>query len=132
MADNEIMLVNEQELKDKIHLIRGQQVMLDFDLAEIYGYETKNFNRQVRNNAEKFEGDSFMFRLTKEELQEILRCKNFTSSWGGTRYLPYAFTEQGVYLLMIVLKDYLKPKADDDGIIRIGLINFLLDDDVLR
>lgn len=104
MADNEIMLVNEQELKDKIHLIRGQQVMLDFDLAEIYGYETKNFNRQVRNNAEKFEGDSFMFRLTKEELQEILRCKNFTSSWGGARYLPNAFTEQGVYMLMTVLR----------------------------
>lgn len=54
---NEIMIVDEQSLKDKIYVIRGQQVMLDSDLAEIYGYETKNFNRQVRNNAEKFEGD---------------------------------------------------------------------------
>lgn len=101
---NEIMIVDEQSLKDKIYVIRGQQVMLDFDLVEIYGYETKNFNRQVRNNAEKFEGDHFMFRLTKEEYQEILRCKNFTSSWGGVRYLPNAFTEQGIYMLMTVLR----------------------------
>ena len=78
--------------------------MLDFDLADIYGYETKNFNRQVRNNADRFEGDEFMFRLSKEEFGEILRCKNFTSSWGGIRYLPLAFTEQGVYLLMTVLR----------------------------
>lgn len=105
MSDkNEIMIVDEKSLKDKIYAIRGQQVMLDFDLAEIYGYETKNFNRQVKNNAAKFEGDGFMFRLTKEEYQEILRCKNFTSSWGGTRYLPNAFTEQGIYMLMTVLR----------------------------
>lgn len=77
--------------------------MLDFDLAEIYGYETKNFNRQVKNNIERFEGEDFMFRLTKEEYDN-LRCKNFTSRWGGSRYLPYAFTEQGIYLLMTVLK----------------------------
>ena len=61
--------------------------MLDFELAEIYGYETKNFNRQVKNNIEKFEGEDFMFRLTEEEMDD-LRCKIFTSSWGGTRYLP--------------------------------------------
>ena len=70
--------------------------MLDFELAEIYGYETKNFNRQVKNNAEKFEGEDFMFQLTDEEMVELSRCKNFTSSWGGkiltkclyrTRYL---------------------------------------------
>ena len=70
--------------------------MLDFELAEIYGYETKNFNRQVKNNIEKFEGEDFMFRLTEEEMDD-LRCKIFTSSWGGTRYLPYAFTEQGLF-----------------------------------
>lgn len=63
--------------------------MLDYDLAEIYGYETKNFNRQVKNNIERFEGEDFMFQLTNEELDN-LRCKNFTSSWGGSRYLPYA------------------------------------------
>lgn len=77
--------------------------MLDFELAEIYGYETKNFNRQVKNNNDKFDED-FMFQLSKEEYKEILMCKNFTSSWGGTRHLPYAFTEQGIYMLMTVLK----------------------------
>lgn len=96
------MILDESTLKDKIYTIRGQQVMLDFDLAEIYGYETKNFNRQVKNNIERFEGEDFMFRLTKEEYDN-LRCKNFTSRWGGSRYLPYAFTEQGIYLLMTVL-----------------------------
>ena len=107
--DNKLIIVDESTLKDKIYTIRGQQVMLDFDLAEIYGYETKNFNRQVKNNIERFEGEDFMFRLTKEEFDN-LRCKNFTSSWGGSRYLPYAFTEQGIYLLMTVLKGDLAVK----------------------
>ena len=102
--NTEITVVNEQSIRDKIYLVRGVKVMLDFELAEIYGYETKNFNRQVKNNAEKFEGDEFVFRLNKKEFEEILRCKNFTSSWGGYRYLPYAFTEQGVYMLMTVLR----------------------------
>jgi len=97
------MIVNHESLVKKIYIIRGQKVMLDFELAEIYGYETKNFNRQVKNNIEKFEGEDFMFRLTEEEMDD-LRCKIFTSSWGGTRYLPYAFTEQGIYMLMTVLK----------------------------
>ena len=100
----EIAIVDERTLRDKIYTVRGVKVMLDFELAELYGYETKNFNRQVKNNAEKFEGDAFMFQLTREEFNSILRCKNFTSSWGGTRYLPYAFTEQGVYMLMTVLR----------------------------
>lgn len=77
--------------------------MLDADLAEIYGYETKNFNRQVKNNIEKFEGEDFMFQLTENEF-ENLRCKNFTSSWGSSRYLPNAFTEQGIYMIMTVLR----------------------------
>lgn len=100
----EIAIVDECDIRDKIYEVRGVKVMLDFELAEIYGYETKYFNRQVKNNAEKFEGDDFMFRLTGNEFTEILRCKNFTSSWGGTRYFPYAFTEQGVYMLMTVLR----------------------------
>ena len=79
------------------------------ELAEIYGYETKNFNRQVKNNNEKFKGEDFMFRLTEEEMDD-LRCKIFTSSWGGTRYLPYAFTEQGIYMLMTVLRGELAVK----------------------
>ena len=79
--------------------------MLDSDLAKIYNYETKNFNRQVKNNIERFDSD-FMFSLTNEEYDEILRCKNFTSSLkhGGRRYNPYVFTEQGIYMLMTVLK----------------------------
>lgn len=100
---DEVMLVNQEFLAKKIYVVRGQKVMLDFELAEIYGYETKNFNRQVKNNIWKFEGADFMFQLTEEEVDN-LRCKKFTSSWGGTRYLPYAFTEQGIYMLMTVLK----------------------------
>ena len=101
--------LNEELIASKIYKIRGQKVMLDFELAEIYGYETKNFNRQVKNNNDKFDED-FMFQLSKEEYKEILRCKNFTSSWGGTRHLPYAFTEQGIYMLMTVLKGELATK----------------------
>lgn len=100
--ENEIMIHDEELLKSKIHIIRGVQVMLDFDLAAIYGYETRYFNRQVQNNRERFD-DDFMFQLTEPEFKEILMCKNFTSSWGGTRKLPYAFTEQGIYMLMTVL-----------------------------
>lgn len=107
--------LNEDLIASKIYIVRGQKVMLDFELAEIYGYETKNFNRQVKNNLAKFDED-FMFQLTKEEHKEILRCKNFTSRiWtdgnkGGRTYLPYAFTEQGIYMLMTVLKGELAIK----------------------
>ena len=100
--------VNAEYLKGFIYHIRGVRVMLDMDLAKIYGYSTKDFNRQVKNNIEKFEQD-FMFQLTDEEC-EILRCKNSTSSWGGRRYNPYAFTEQGIYMLMTVLKGELATK----------------------
>ena len=102
-------LIDAKTIKEKIYNIRNQKVMLDFELAEIYGYETKNFNRQIKNNIEKFEGEDFMFRLTADEFKN-LRCKNFTSSWGGSRYLPYAFTEQGVYMLMTVLRGDLAVK----------------------
>ena len=111
---NEIMIHNEDDLRLKIYTIRGVKVMLDFDLAEIYGYETKMFNRQVKNNIERFDND-FRFQLTQEEFDGInLRCNFCTSSsekinqdtqgWGGKRYLPYAFTEQGIYMLMTVLR----------------------------
>ena len=76
--------------------------MLDFDLAAVYGYETRYFNRQVSNNLDRFDSD-FRFQLTKDEFKNLM-CKNFTSSWGGTRKLPYAFTEEGIYMLMSVLK----------------------------
>ena len=98
----EFSLIDEDLLKSRIYTIRGVKVMLDADLAEIYGYSTKDFNRQVKNNIEKFDED-FRFRLNSEEF-EILRSKKTASSWGGVRYAPYAFTEQGIYMLMTVLK----------------------------
>lgn len=100
--------INAAYLKGYIYNIRGVRVMLDMDMAKIYGYSTKDFNRQVKNNIEKFEQD-FMFQLSDDEC-EILRCKNSTSSWGGRRYNPYAFTEQGIYMLMTVLKGDLATK----------------------
>lgn len=107
--NQEIILINEETIQSKIYMVRGQKVMLDVDLAEIYGYETKNFNRQVKNNQEKFEGDDFMFQLTDEELDGLLRCKNCTLNRGEGRgkhvkYHPYVFTEQGIYMLMTVLR----------------------------
>jgi len=105
---NEIMLVDENTIKDKMYIVRGQKVMLDMDLAEIYGYETKRFNEQVKNNIERFD-DDFRFQLTKEEVEICSRSKNSTLNISGSRghnikYLPYAFTEQGIYMLMTVLK----------------------------
>ena len=105
------IVINEIDVDrfyELIYNIRGTRVMLDMDLAKIYGYNTKDFNRQVKNNMEKFEQD-FMFQLTDEEC-ENLRCKNSTSSWGGRRYNPYAFTEQGIYMLMTVLRGPLATK----------------------
>ncbi|WP_420027575.1 ORF6N domain-containing protein [Fannyhessea vaginae] len=113
--NREIVVIDETTMKSKIYYIRGQKVMLDFELAEIYGYETKNFNRQVKNNAEKFEGEDFMFQLTDEEMVELSRCKNFTLNRGTGRgsnikYKPYVFTEQGIYMLMTVLRGELAVK----------------------
>ncbi len=102
--ENQISILEENSIRSKIHVIRGQQVMLDFDLAQIYGYETRRFNEQVKNNQKRFDED-FRFQLTKEEFKGLnLMSKFSTSSWGGTRKLPYAFTEQGIYMLMTVLK----------------------------
>ena len=102
--ENEISILEENSIRSKIHVIRGQQVILDFDLAQIYGYETRRFNEQVKNNSERFDED-FRFQLTKEEFESLnLMSKISTSSWGGTRKLPNAFTEQRIYMLMTVLK----------------------------
>jgi hypothetical protein len=103
-------IINGEVLKDKIYVIRGRQVMLDYDLAKIYGYTTSAFNQQVARNIEKFEGDDFMFQLTKDELENVLISQNVISSWGGARKLPFAFTEQGVYMLMTVLRGELAVK----------------------
>ncbi len=95
------IIVSEEKIVNKIHLIRDKKVMLDFDLAEMYSVETKQLKRQVRRNSERFP-DDFMFELSAKELKN-LRSQIGTSSWGGTRYRPMAFTEQGVAMLSSVL-----------------------------
>ena len=127
--------INDMEVSDYInyliYTVRGVKVMLDADLAAIYGYTTKVFNQQVKNNLDKFD-DDFRFQLTKEEYSEILKSKKLTSKLfitdyesddnknneflrskiltsktetrGGRQYLPFVFTEQGIYMLMTVLK----------------------------
>ena len=119
--------ITTKTIESKIRTIRNQQVMLDRDLAELYGVETKRINEQVKRNIERFP-DDFMFQLTKKEYENLfadesnnlksqiatssldefqnnnLKSQIVTSSWGGTRKLPYAFTEQGVAMLSSVLK----------------------------
>ena len=117
----EFSLIDENLLKSRIYTIRGVKVMLDADLAEIYGYSTGAFNQQVKNNIEKFD-DDFRFQLTKEELSKCKNCilkmdsdkKNSSKSkifilnngrrGSNIKFMPYAFTEQGIYMLMTVLK----------------------------
>jgi hypothetical protein len=90
-----------QIIQSKIYEISGIRVLLDFDLADMYQVETKNLKRAVRRNIERFPED-FMFELTESE-NEDLRCNFGTSSWGGSRYPPFAFSEQGVAQLSSVL-----------------------------
>ena len=89
-------------IQQKIYIIRGEQVMLDYDLAEMYGMETKRLKEAVKRNINRFPSD-FMFQLSKEEF-ESLRSQFATSNKrGGTRYMPFAFTEQGVAMLSSIL-----------------------------
>lgn len=97
-------------IENKIYEIRGQKVMLDFDLAEMYEVETKYLKRIVRRNANRFPND-FMFELSNDEVNTLnisLRCQIVTSKMGGIRYAPFAFTEQGVAMLSGLLNS---PKA---------------------
>ena len=94
-------LVPIETIEQKILLIRGQKVMLDRDLAKLYGVPTKSLNLAVKRNLDRFPSD-FMFQLTEEEFFN-LRFQFEASSWGGQRYLPYAFTENGVAMLSSVL-----------------------------
>jgi len=107
--------LTEEDIRHRIYTIRGVQVMIDRDLAEMYGVETGQLNRQVKRNADRFPAD-FMFQLTKEDVEslkcqfgisnvaEVLKCQNGISNGrGGVRYLPYAFTEEGVSTLATVL-----------------------------
>ena len=104
---SDFSLINENFLKSRIYTIRGVKVMLDADLAEIYGYTTKRFNEQVKNNIEKFDED-FRFQLTSDEVITCSRSKKSALNKGGRgsniKYNPFAFTEQGIYMLMTVLK----------------------------
>ena len=104
----EFSLIDEDLLKSRIYTIRGVKVMLDADLAEIYGYSTKSFNQQVKNNIERFAED-FRFQLKEAEIISLSRSKILTSMQtkgvkGGRSYKPFVFTEQGIYMLMTVLK----------------------------
>ncbi|MBR5936896.1 MAG: ORF6N domain-containing protein [Clostridiales bacterium] len=106
----EKLIADESLLKNKIYVIRGLQVMLDYDLAELYGYEVRSLNQQVKRNLSRFP-DDFMFQLTKDEI-EFVKSQNvispdstfFSGQEGGRRKAPYAFTEQGIYMLATVLK----------------------------
>ncbi|MFC0780606.1 ORF6N domain-containing protein [Flavobacterium sp. HJSW_4] len=95
-------LLSEDTISDKIYFIRGQKVMLDRDLALLYGIETKVFKQSVKRNISRFPED-FMFELSQTEFNN-LRSQIVTSSWGGTRILPLVFTEHGILMLSSVLK----------------------------
>lgn len=102
MSNKELhQLHAEQKIIHQIYVIRGEKVMLDSNLAAMYGVETKQLKRQVKRNLDRFPKD-FMFIVSRNEF-EILRSQIDTSSWGGTRYLPMAFTEQGVAMLSSIL-----------------------------
>lgn len=103
MPKNELqLLAGEQKILNKIYVVRGEKVMLDKDLAEIYGVGTKVFNQSVKRNIERFPKD-FMFTLSEKEWNN-LKLQVAISGWGGTRYRPNAFTEQGVAMLSSILK----------------------------
>ena len=105
MLENKIIIpeLNNETIESMIYVIRGQKVMLDFELAKIYGYETKRFNEQLKNNINKFP-ERYRFQLNKEELAIILRSKKSALNKNGNftgihlKYLPYAFTEQRIYI----------------------------------
>ena len=111
----EIMPLDTGDIKNRIFTIRGKQVMLDSDLAELYGYEVKRLNEQVRRNKERFPED-FMFQLLAEEVPDSLKSQIATLNESGNRRgsnlkkLPYAFTEQGIYMLSTVLRGELAVK----------------------
>jgi len=98
----QVSLVPFERIERAIIMVRGEKVMLDSDLAEIYGVETKRLNEQVRRNPSRFPPD-FMFQLTAEEAENLRSQSATSSSYGGNRYLPYAFTEHGALMLANVL-----------------------------
>ena len=115
--ENELKTISKEEIQDLIYTVRGKQVMLDSDVARLYDYETKNINKAMKRNIERFPED-FCFQLTDEEM-EILRFQFGTSKnsdeisdgRGGRRYLPYVYTEQGIAMLAGVLKNEIAIKV---------------------
>jgi hypothetical protein len=104
------LVIPDEAILNKILLIRGEKVMLDSDLALLYGVETRRLNEQVKRNGDRFPED-FMFQLTEEEFQNLM-SQFATSSWGGRRKLPYVFTEHGVLMLSSVLSSELAIKVN--------------------
>ncbi len=100
-SSSPVPAVSEETIVERIYIIRGQKVMVDRDLAEMYGVEVKRLNQAVKRNISRFP-DDFMFQLSQDEFKN-LKSQFVTSSWGGIRKLPYAFTEQGVAMLSSVL-----------------------------
>jgi hypothetical protein len=100
---SERAIARVERIERMIHFVRGERVMLDVDLAELYGVTTGALNQAVRRNADRFP-DDFMFQLSKQELENLRSQFVISSSYGGRRYLPYAFTEQGVAMLSSVLR----------------------------
>jgi len=101
MTKRNLSVITDDIISNKIYLIRDKKIMLDKDLAKLYGVTTGNLNKAVKRNIKRFP-DDFMFQLTKEEFDNLI-FQFGTSSWGGTRSLPFAFTEQGVAMLSGVL-----------------------------
>ena len=101
MTENNLSAIPDELISSKIYIIRDKKIMLDKDLAVLYGVTTGNLNKAVKRNIKRFPED-FMFQLTKQEFDNLL-FQFGISSWGGIRTLPYAFTEQGVAMLSGVL-----------------------------
>ena len=118
LVANGDVLSEQIDIQSMIKTVRGQQVMLDRDLATLYGVENRVLNQAVKRNSERFPED-FMFQLNKAE-DDDLKSQNVTSSWGGRRKLPYAFTEQGIAMLSSVLRS---PMAVDVNMTASELIN---------
>ena len=97
-----LQIIKYEQVKDKIIVLRGQQVILDSDVAQLYGVETRIINQAVKNNPNKFP-DGYLLKLDNKEVAD-LRSKILISSWGGRRSAPTAFTESGLYMLATILK----------------------------
>jgi hypothetical protein len=104
-------LITEEEITSKIYMIRGHKVMLDTDLAELYHVETKVFNQAVKRNTDRFPND-FMFQLKQKEWSELQKEFGGNEGWGGRRYMPFVFTEQGVAMLSGVLNSDVAVKVN--------------------